>query len=110
MGDERAYDGVIRWALPRDGVDALIVGCVPLAPNLRTLPEELPDVASFPNLAVVWRANYGKPIAFVVDSGREFEAFVKALRERRFPVFRTADAAARILARYLAYRRHGLGA
>ncbi|MCX7800357.1 MAG: 2-oxoacid:acceptor oxidoreductase family protein [Fimbriimonadales bacterium] len=106
MGDELAYDTVAKWALSKDCVDALLVGCVPLAPNLRTLPERLQDEEAFPNLATGWLNVAAKPIAFVVDAGLRFDALVDALRQRGFPVFRTADAAARVVARYLAHRTH----
>ncbi|MFN3682952.1 MAG: 2-oxoacid:acceptor oxidoreductase family protein [Fimbriimonadaceae bacterium] len=106
MGDERAYDALVRWALSQQEVHAAIVGCVPLAPNLRTTPDSLHDPQSFVSLAEGWLRDTEKPFVFVVDAGPEFEPLVKALRALPVPVFRSADAAATILGRYLRNRLH----
>lgn len=104
MADEGAYDALLRTALASSTVDGAIVSCVPLAPRLHTLPEELPDGISFPNLATQWRQALAKPIVFVVDSGDRYDALRAAVRRAMIPVFDTADEAARRLGRYLRHR------
>jgi indolepyruvate ferredoxin oxidoreductase beta subunit len=106
MGDERAYDALVRWALSRPEIHAAIVACVPLAPNLRTTPEALADPQSLVSLAEGWLRETDKPVVFVVDAGPEFEPLARALRSLPVPVFRSADAAAAILGRYLGNRLH----
>ncbi|MEJ5171364.1 MAG: acetate--CoA ligase family protein, partial [Fimbriimonadales bacterium] len=106
MGDERAYDALVRWALSRPDVHAAIVACVPLAPNLRTTADALGHPQSLVSLAQDWLRDTDKPFVFVVDAGAEFEPLVRALRSMAVPVFRSADSAASILGRYLQNRLH----
>jgi acyl-CoA synthetase (NDP forming) len=109
MAGETAYADIVDAALADDGVDALIVSCVPLAPSLHTLPKELDDPQAFPQLAGTW-ARSQKPVVFVVDSGEEYDVLAKRVRERGVPVFRSADEAMRGLSTWLENRlRHPSG-
>lgn len=104
MADEDAYDELVRLALASDEVDALIVSCVPLTPQLKTLPSELGVSGAFPDRVTGWLEESKKPIVFVVDAGQSYDAFTTAVRERGVPAFRSADEAARCLERYLTVR------
>lgn len=101
MASERVYDEVVKAALARPEVDSLIVSCVPLAPTLHTLADELDDDASFPNLVAGWTSD--KPVVFVLDAGREYDPLADALRKEGLPVFRSADEALRILSLWVAH-------
>lgn len=100
MADELAYREVVRLALGREEVDAVIVSCVPLAPSLHTLEGEIADTVSFVNLAREWRDS-AKPVVFVVDAGREYDALARGVLEQGVPVFRSADEAMRRLAQWI---------
>lgn len=100
MARELAYDLVVREALAQSEVDLVIASCVPLAPTLRTLAEDLDCPDSFPALVGRWR-NGGKPIVFVVDSGSSFDPLAEAVRAQGVPVFRSADEAVRTLGTWL---------
>ncbi|HTQ09554.1 MAG TPA: indolepyruvate oxidoreductase subunit beta [Fimbriimonadaceae bacterium] len=103
MASEAAYAAAVRLALNRDEVDAVIVSCVPLSPTLHTLESELDDPGSFLPLASEW-AKASKPVVFVVDSGREYDALAAAVQTRGVPVFRSADEAMRRLAQWIQNR------
>ncbi|MCW5942116.1 MAG: indolepyruvate oxidoreductase subunit beta [Fimbriimonadaceae bacterium] len=104
MADERAYEALLRAALARPEVHGAIVSCVPLAPRLSTLAEELSDEGSFARFAREWRNETAKPVVFVVDSGSRFDALREAVRTAGVPVFDSADEAARRFGRYLRHR------
>lgn len=104
MAGEGAYAAVADLALLADEVDALIVSCVPLAPQLKTSPDQLSASDAFPALTAGWASRSVKPVVFVVDSGRDFDAMADEVRARGIPVFRSADEAARVLAAWMAHR------
>lgn len=98
--DESVYDDVVRAALSDEGVDALIVSCVPLAPGLHTLEADLTAPTAFPTLARKWLEDTEKAIVFALDGGAEYDALAEALKATGVPVFRSADEAARLLRRW----------
>ncbi len=102
--DEQAYDAVVRLALARDEVDAVVVSCVPLAPCLRTLAGQLDDPAAFPNRVAGWLKLADKPLVFVVDAGPLYDPLANAIRAQGLPVFRSADEAVTILGRWIRHR------
>ncbi len=104
MADEAVYDEIVRAALKDDGVDAVIVSCVPLAPELRTLESQLGDPAAFPSLCGGWQDCGGKPILFVCDAGPLFDPLASAVRAAGLPVFRAADEAILALGAWLNHR------
>ncbi len=90
------------------GVDAIVVGIVPLGPTTRTLPPPSPFAFTAPE-SVVQRlpslvARSAKPIIAVVDSGRLFDPIVAHLEAEAVPVFRSSDLALAALGRYIAGR------
>jgi hypothetical protein len=87
-------------ALDSDEVDVLVVSCVPLAPSLHTLADQLQFPGSFPNLALKWRDRSSKGIALVFDGGPEYDELVSQVRNAGLPVFRSADEAASLIRRW----------
>ncbi|MFI5386626.1 MAG: indolepyruvate oxidoreductase subunit beta [Fimbriimonadales bacterium] len=103
MANERAYGEIVRLALEQEDVDAVIVSCVPLAPSLHTLSGDLASPGSFLHLAEEWRKSE-KPVVFVVDAGREYDALASEVQDRGVPVFRSADEAMRRLSQWMENR------
>ena len=99
--NEAAYDAAVRVAAASPDVDAILVSCVPLAPSLQTLSDEISDPASFVQRAREWRASTDKAILAVFDGGPEYDALREGVRAAGIPVFRSADDAARLLSRWM---------
>lgn len=112
MADDAAYEAVIRAVLDDDGVDLGIVGVVPLSAEIATLaaaPGHAEDVGARDGIAArlvrLW-AESRKPWVAAVDAGSLYDRLAQLLEVGGIPVFRTADDAMRILARwYLARDR-----
>ncbi|HSN67972.1 MAG TPA: hypothetical protein VLV48_01920, partial [Thermoanaerobaculia bacterium] len=99
--------------LDDDGVDAAIVGCVPLTPALNTLApgaahrEDLArDDGVVTRLASLWNRTR-KPWVMVVDGGALYDPMAAALGSAGIPVFRTADRALRAFSRWAMWRLAG---
>ena len=103
MADEAAYGGVCRALLASDGVDALVVGCIPLTARLKTTPSEIDDPGSFPAVMAEVFAASDKPLVAVVDAGTLYDPMVRRMRDAGIPVFRSADQAVRVLGQYLTH-------
>jgi acyl-CoA synthetase (NDP forming) len=102
-GDE-AFAAAVEAVLDDPGVDVALVGCVPLTAALATLPDEVEREGGVTaRLAALWRDS-DKAWVAVVDSGALYDPFASALAAAGVPVFRSADRAARLLARYTAWR------
>jgi len=98
---------IARAALADDGVDALVLGVVPMSPALSTLAEA-PDpketlafADSLANTLPVLFRETKKPLVAVVDAGVHYEPLVRALEAGGVPVFRAADAAVKSLGAWL---------
>jgi acyl-CoA synthetase (NDP forming) len=105
MGDA-AFARACAALLEDDGVDAAIVGCVPLTPALSTLPpgaghqEDLGSPHSVAGrLGALWERST-KPWVAVVDSGALYDPMAAALDRAGIPLFRTADRALRAFSRW----------
>ena len=90
------------------GVDAVVIGCVPLSGALQTLPRgdgHVEDVRSVTGVAAgvlrAFRAT-DKPCVAVVDAGAAYDAFADTLASGGLPTFRSADRALRALAAFCA--------
>ncbi|MEW5743164.1 MAG: acetate--CoA ligase family protein [Myxococcota bacterium] len=98
---------IARAVLADDGVDALVLGVVPMSPALSTLadaPDEKETLRHETSLArtlpVLFRETT-KPVVAVVDAGPHYEPLVRALEAGGLPVFRAADEAVRALGAWL---------
>lgn len=109
LADE-PFAGAAALCLADPGVDAAVVGCVPLTGALATVPaapehdEDLrsPDAVAA-RLARLWRET-SKPWVVVVDSGPLYDPLAEALDAAEIPVFRTADRALRLLEKWTDWR------
>ncbi len=102
-----AHVEIARALLDDDGVDALVLGVVPMSPalaSLGTAAEERETIAAPQSLARTLPrlfAATAKPLVAVVDGGRLYQPLVAALEEGGLPVFRRADDAVRALGTWL---------
>ena len=99
MADDAAYEAAVRAVAADEGVDVVVVGCVPLTAQLNTLARaegHAEDVtraeAVGSRLARVFAAT-GKPMVVVIDSGALYDPMVDGLTRAGVPVFRSADRA-----------------
>ncbi|HHN78487.1 MAG TPA: CoA-binding protein, partial [Phycisphaerales bacterium] len=104
MADEGAYLEASEILLDDDGVDGLVVSCIPLTPTIRATGEELGAGSGLVDGLVALRDSTDKPIVTVVDAGARYEPFVLRLREAGFAVIRSADAGIRAFGRVLVSR------
>lgn len=111
-GDD-AFVEAARALLHDPAVHAGVVGCVPLTPALKTLArgqaqgDEVDDPSGVAGrLATLWR-DTDKPWVAAVDGGPRYDALVRLLEEAGIPVFRRADRATALLARYVQARLGG---
>ena len=105
LGDE-GYAEVTAALLDDPAVDVGVIGCVPLTAALSTLPageghgDDLTRAGTLvPRLIEKWREG-GKPWVMVVDGGPKFDPMAAALETGGIPVFRSADRALRLFARW----------
>jgi acyl-CoA synthetase (NDP forming) len=104
MANEDAYEACIRAMLEDDQIDAVVVGCVPLTPQMLTTEEELDKPGSLVERLPALLRESPKPVVAVIDSGARYEAFARKLREAGVPTFRSCDQAVRSFGRYLCHR------
>lgn len=103
MTTDAGYEAVLRCVLGDEGVDAAVVGCVPLTPALQTLPatagagEDLMRPDAVAGRLGRLRAECGKPFVVAVDAGPRFDPLADALRAAGVPTFRSAVGAVRAL-------------
>jgi len=104
------YEAIVRLILSDPGVDAGLVGCVPLTGALDTLaagPGHGEDVDHPDGLAarlVRLGDEIVKPWVVVVDAGRLYDPLAQRLEDGGLPVFRAADRALRLFGRACARR------
>jgi acyl-CoA synthetase (NDP forming) len=112
MTGEATFIALAETILGSPGVDVGVVGVVPLAPTVRTLPpgpghdEDLgaPDAVAA-SLVDLWHRTTKAWVA-IVDAGSLYDPFAAVLEAAGMPVFRTADRAMRALGRIVTHRLH----
>ncbi|MBE2252840.1 MAG: acetate--CoA ligase family protein [Myxococcus sp.] len=104
---DAAHLDIAAAVLDDDGVDALVLGLVPMSPAVASLGSSEVDaetIASAQSLArslpALFKATK-KPLVVVVDAGRLYDPLVAALEAGGVPVFRRADEAVRALGAWL---------
>ena len=111
MAGDTVFADIIVELLGDPGIDAAVVGIVPLTPAMQTLApsdshrESILDPSSIAQLLPGATASSEKPVVAVVDSGVLFDPLVNALRSGGLPVFRFADRAVRALCKWIDVKR-----
>ena len=101
MMDDEAFEEAVRAVMEDEGVDAGVVGCVPLTAALETLAAgrgHLEDIDREDSIAMrLAKLNNetSKPWIAVVDAGKLYDPMANLLEEKGVPTFRTADDALR---------------
>ena len=109
---DKGYDEIVGAILDDDGIDAGIVGVVPLTPALQSLPksenhhEDLSSEKGINNLFVKRFAKSTKPWVVVIDGGKDYDEMAYALIAHGIPTFRTADRAAAALDLFCKQKLH----
>jgi acyl-CoA synthetase (NDP forming) len=112
MATEEVYESIVEALLEDGNVDAIVAGVTPLAPLLRTLPEEM--AAGDPagegrniHQRLARQANrFDKPLVAVIDGGSLYDPLARAFEQASLPVFRSSDQAMWILGKYIDGRLH----
>ncbi len=107
MAGERVFEACARAMMEDAEIDAVIVGAVPLTPQLATTAAELEKSPGLTTLLPKLLAESSKPLVAVIDAGQPYDAMANAIRAGGVPVFRSADQAVRSLGRYLEYHAPG---
>jgi len=111
MAGDNVFTDMIVEVLGDRGIDAAVVGIVPLTPAMQTLApgeghrESIHDPGSIAQLLPAAVAASDKPVVAVIDSGVPFDPLVQALRSGGLPVFRSADRAVRALCKWVDVKR-----
>ena len=107
MAGDTVFTDIIVEVLGDRGIDAAVVGIVPLTPAMQTLApgegyrESINDPGSIAQLLPGAIAASDKPVVAVIDSGVPFDPLVAILRAGGLPVFRAADRAVRALCKWV---------
>ena len=104
MSNDEVYEACVRAMLADDGIDAVVVSCVPLTPQVLSAPDEIAQAESLARrLPEIFR-EADKPVIAVIDSGPPFDTFSSAIRLAGVPTFRSCDQAVRSVGRYVCHR------
>ncbi|MBN1613242.1 MAG: acetate--CoA ligase family protein [Deltaproteobacteria bacterium] len=112
MAAEEVYESIIEALFEDGNVDAIVAGVTPLAPLLRTLPEEMAagdfagEQGNIHQRLARQAGRFDKPLVLVIDGGSLYDPLARAFEEVGLPVFRSADQAVRILGKYIDGRLH----
>ena len=104
--DDAGFTAAAEALIADPGVEAAVVGCVPLTGALETIPPEgsWTGAGLAARLGALWRKT-DKAWVVVVDGGPLYDPFANALKDAGVPVFRKADRALAMLNRYLVWSR-----
>lgn len=112
MAPDLVYAGCLQAQISCPGIDACIVGILPLTPAMKTLPPGVdpagvdtilaPD--ALPALFSKIAHYSAKPVITTVDCGRLYDPLCDELRRNGVPCFKSVDSAMKSLQRYMLYR------
>jgi acyl-CoA synthetase (NDP forming) len=100
IADDGAYRDAVAAVLDDPGVDAAVIGCVPLTPAVRARRDQLDTPGSMGRVLTSFAA-HPTPWVAVVDGGQAYDALRGQLAAAGVAVFATADRAVRAVGRYL---------
>ncbi|MCX6552707.1 MAG: acetate--CoA ligase family protein [Acidobacteria bacterium] len=110
MADDAAYAEVVAALIDAPGVDAVVVGIVPLTAALNTLAagpghrEDFTAPGAIVGRLTELRRDGGKPWIVVVDAGALYDPMARSLLAHGIPTFRSADRALRLFNMFCAER------
>lgn len=112
MAPDKVYVEAAAAMAEDAGIDAVVVGIIPLTPAMRTLPpgvdprgwDTIEGDTALPALLPPIVAASDKPIIATVDAGPLYDPLAEALRRAGVPTYRSVDMAMPALQRYMAYR------
>ncbi|HOI09131.1 MAG TPA: hypothetical protein PK313_01525 [Myxococcota bacterium] len=112
MAPDKVYVEAAAAMAEDPGIDAVVVGIIPLTPAMRTLPpgvdprgwDTIEGDTALPALLPPIVAASDKPIIATVDAGPLYDPLAEALRRAGVPTYRSVDMAMPALQRYMAYR------
>lgn len=105
--DDALHARTVSLLAADPGVDAVVVGVVPLSPAMQTLPAGMRDgdsldaPGSIATLLPETVRGLAKPVIAVVDGGALYDPLVERLEAGGVLVFRSCDRAVAALAKYL---------
>lgn len=107
MATDAAIGAVVKAALASDEFSGAVVSMIPLTAMMNTLPKggQYPDdlEKSFLKGAAENAREAGKPLLFCVGSGTRYEPYCDYAQRMGVPVFRSADRAVKMYAKFLEY-------
>ncbi len=107
MASDDAIGEVVLKALNSDDFGGIVLSMIPLTPQMNTFPasDKYPDdmEKSFLKEVSMEMKRLQKPVIFCVASGSLYEPYCDYAMSLGFPVFRSADRAVSIYAKYLEY-------
>jgi len=110
MAGDAAYAEALHTILADETVDAVVAGCVPLTPELQTLPESadhdesMTGMDAVGNLLISLWHETRKPWVVAVDAGPAYRPFAELLEAEGVPTFSSVDRAVSMLDRFCEVR------
>lgn len=111
MANTASWKAAVEALIEDGAIDILMLSPVPPTPAFQSLPpglghgENMNDPGQLAAVLRAAAASTDTPVAFVVDCGRHYDPFAEALGREGVPVFRSADRAVRVIAKYASVTR-----
>ena len=105
--DDETHVEAARALCNDPGVDAVVIGLVPMSPSLGATLGDTEEAAIVPMLAELARQTT-TPIVCTVDAGLLYEPLIRQLIAAGIPVFRSSDRAVSALSQYIEGRLNGV--
>ncbi|QGY38789.1 CoA-binding protein [Pseudodesulfovibrio cashew] len=107
--DDETHAEAARALCQDPGVDAVVLGLVPMSPSLDAVADTCgasERVETIVPLLAALAAESDTPLVCVVDAGRLYEGLIRRLMEADIPVFRSSDRGVAALSQYIEGRLH----
>ena len=106
MADDKMYADFIEALIQDDDVDCVIVGIVPHAKAIKSLPENCRDADGLAGLLSDISKKYDKPIVISVNAGTKYLDFTNVMEELGLPVYRDVTSALRSINRFVVFNEN----